>query len=155
MVFAVRSERQASIATLIASNANIDGDQGITHGLPGGFGDLAILGIAVRIHNIATMVADPTILGVAVQLVDAGGTVPQDVLVTKGWEQVSASRLYVAYEFEVPIYMRESEQLVFNFSEVDTNATPTADFDGIIRVRRLRDLSHGERQLYLRGMLGT
>lgn len=154
MVFSVLSERQASVSVLLATEATLDGDSTFSHALPSGFGDCAILGTMVQINSIATLVADVQYLGVKVRLL-VPSNAEADYVGAAYFVPGISTGVEAAFDVIRPVYWRSEENLNVHFREVDSNASPTATLRWLVRVRRLRDLSHGERQLYLRGMLGA
>lgn len=154
MALTVLSDRQSSVTVLHELFSDIDGDQAKALTLPSGFGDCAILHVGVWVAAVATMRANPEIAGPSLILLTPGATANLDPVGEARWVQFSATAVQASVEPYRPVYWQQQEELGMYFAEVDTNATPTADLRVFIRVRRLRDLSPGERQLYLRGMFG-
>lgn len=138
MAFALRSDRALEQAILVASDANVDGDQDVAHGLPDGFGDCLILEWMVLASVIATVRASPEIAGPVLYLVPETDTGVVDMLGGGRWIQHRATRL-AAHGFpEQAVFMRARDRVDIVFAEVDTNVTPTADMEYFLRVRRLR-----------------
>jgi len=134
------AELAGDMVALSEINTDIDGDQSVNHGLPAGFGDCEIIGAAVQVLSIATVVANPELLGVRFTLVNAQGG-PLVMLGTEFWRRHSATALSArAPEQRQWVPMRESDQVNVSFSEVDTNVTPTADSRALLLVRRLRNI---------------
>lgn len=141
MTFAVVSERAGAIVVLLDSSlTNVDGDTNTTLSLPPGFGDCFVLGAFVRGTAIATMVANPELVGPALRIEAAGNTGHADLLGEGRWNKISATRLLASVVPWGAVYMGGQEVLDVSWAEVDTNAVPTVDFEVMLRVRRLRDV---------------
>lgn len=153
MTFGIQSDRLAAIATLSASNANLDGAQSIEHGLPSALGDVAILAVSIAVADIATIASNTEIIGPWIAILTEGSVV--DDLGTLRWTRTQGvTNLNASIQFDRPVYMYAHEKVRFVFGEVDENASPTADVTFLMRVKRLRNLSPGERQQYVERVLG-
>lgn len=134
---------------LTNQESNVDGDQALTFTLPPGFGDCALMECSASVATIATVVANPELLGVTFQLTSPED-VPQDIVFNGRWVKRRVDQLSVWAAPDQVQFWREHEELKMLFAEIDTNATPTADVVVYIKVKRLRPLlTMGPREFHL------
>lgn len=134
----VRSEREADVAVLFGESTNVDGNQANTLVLPAGFGDCWILRAAVYVKAIATMMSNPTLQGPGLWLVSSG--VFSEFLAGPYWGQTFPNVLATTWEPEQARLWRDGEKLQVEYTEVDTDASPTADVWHLITVLRRRNV---------------
>lgn len=135
----IMSSRDRRRDALVADIADIDGDVNTGYNLPSGYPDCFVLGYEVRVLHIATMVATPELLGVRATITGADETNTQVVLATTRWSKFQVDALGTSYEFLEPRLWKRDEHLFLHFSEVDTNAVPTADLRVNVLVYRRTD----------------
>lgn len=134
----VRSERELDEATLVGTSANLDGQQTLDLLLPAGFGDCYVLRATCQISSIATL-ATIAEMGVSfVQYTSSGSTAALPG--TAEWVQHQDAGVTASWEFFRPVLWREGEKFGFQFAEIDTNATPTADAFLMVHVLRRRNI---------------
>lgn len=132
----MRSDRNEGIAVLVATNANMDGDQSLSHALPAGFGQCVIEEVQGFVTDIATVVANPTLQGCSVAVLSENG-VTSDLIGVVGFYPISATALAFRVSPHEKVFMRAQETIIVSFPELDTNVTPTADLAVYVRVLRL------------------
>lgn len=146
MVSTIRSEREEAEATLVGTAANLDGEQTLDMLLPVGFGDCYLFRATAQISSIATMavIAD---MGVSFVNYTAGGSTAA-LPGTAEWVQHQTAGVTASIEFMRPVLWRDGEKFGFQFAEIDTNATPTADAFLLVHVVRRRNLTNAPAQLW-------
>lgn len=160
MTFSVYSDRAApGIVVLREVTSNLDGGQDITSGLPAGFGDLIVLDVFYLVQEIATIMSNPELQGPRCQVSENAGGQFVDFVGNGRWVRHDSAAGQVRMSCWIhprqPTFVRETESLLSEFSEVDTNATPTADLYLYVRGRRLRDVTARERALVLQERFGA
>jgi hypothetical protein len=132
-------ERPAGTSIVYGTATDINNDQALNYELPLGFPDCLILELILQISSIATMMVTPEFHGPVIWVVSTIDGGVRDLLGTERWvRSLTPSTGLVAHlKPDQPALLRRTESLQLVFAEVDTNATPTADLNVYVRVRRL------------------
>lgn len=133
----VWGERWLDEVLISGQLANLDGDRTDTLSVPEGIGTIALMEIVVFADQVATMVANPELLGVFCDVVDAGSGV-RDIIGVERWSRINATMLATYFSPDPLVEVKGGESVRFIFQEVDTNAAPTADFTVRIKGTRVR-----------------
>lgn len=135
-LYTIASYRQNGVVILRTNDTNIDGNQGVGIGMPNELDVVYILEVHVRVLNIATLQALPEQKGPLVLVLDAAGTV-LDAVGTSRWVEANLLTLAAQVVPDAAALWSKGELLHIQYQEVDTNATPTADVEYIVRVQTL------------------
>lgn len=138
MTYAVTSERLRT-SVLQESTLNLDGDQSILSALPTNFGDVVVYKALVDVSNIATLIANPELLGPSLFVYSPSDSATGQFVGQGKWTERYTDVLSAVIEPYYPVYMRDFEKTNVTFVEVDSNAVPTADLKITLIVRRLRN----------------
>lgn len=128
----------AGFAYLSGDIANVDGDADEGFIVPASIGDCLVYSDQFIITAIATMVANPELLGVRRYLGQiTSGSLLGAMAVTR-WTKTGAAILSTSHEYYRPQLLRVGEQYIVQYVEADTNVTPAGDLRCTLYVQRLR-----------------
>lgn len=125
---------------LSGSVANVDGDADESFYVPASFGDCLVFSDECIVTSIATLVANPELLGVRRYLGQPGGGSLLGAIGVTRWSKVGAANVATSIEYMRPHLLRVNELYTIQYQEVDTNATPAGDLRVTLYVQRLRNL---------------
>lgn len=133
------SDRYPSgMSVLSGTSSNVDGDADEGFIVPATFGDCLVFADQVAITAIATLVANPELLGVRRYIGQVvSGSLLHGLPVTR-WTKTGAVVLSTSVEYYHPVLLRTGEKYTIQYVEADTNATPAGDLVCILYVKRLR-----------------
>lgn len=132
---------RADYAVLRGTISDVGADSVEVMTAPVGFGDYDLLEWQAQFTAIATLVATPELLSAAMWVVDNGGA---GVVVDFGgigrWLKHGTGIVATRSRPLRPVFVGSPDALFFTSPELDTNVSPTGDFNVYVRVRRLRNL---------------
>lgn len=143
-VFTRVVDRAFEEAILNGAVSNVDGDVDAEFQLPAGFGDCALLEASAVVTSIATLVALTNLSGPCFRLLDAPAGNIVDVAFEGKWTLFKAGAVVCRASPDQVQFWREQETLRVSFPEIDSNVSPTADLDVVVKVRRLRPMLQGD-----------
>lgn len=145
----LKSDRYLNTAVLLGDAANTDGDTDWLLTVPAGVGDCLVLELAVfGFPAFATLATTPFQFGIFAGIVGVSDTSFVDLIGTAmqpgAWSPyagtVAAPTGIVSQTLKPDsgVLCKDGERIRILFPEFDTNAAPTADWQVIIKVQRLR-----------------
>lgn len=138
----IKSYRQNGIVIFQVTDLDINGNQGVVLALPNEIDAVYVLEVFVRVRTIATMMTNPELNGPHAMIIDAAQPAFPilDPIGTSRW--VVANGLTLAAQIDPDAAALWSKGELFNvqFAEPDTNATPTADAEVVIRCQTLKPI---------------
>lgn len=137
----VRSDRNSGIVLIQGGGSNLDGDQALAFELPAGFGDCRLLDVWADVATIATVVANPELLGCTFNILGTPDSSHRDIVGVSRWQKTGAARLSTQlYPLQDSVLWLSTESLFVIYPELDSNVSPTGDLTVNARVMRLRNL---------------
>lgn len=138
--FSILSERWLDQVVLSASVADVGADLADNFFLPAGLGDVAFIEGMARIVSVATMVANPELLGARWFVVNTAGSVVDFIGVSRWSRSTSTTALATHVSPDPLVIIRQTEGIEFSTPELDTNAAATGDVTVIIKCVRVRPM---------------
>lgn len=132
------SERWLDVVLLNGLAADGGGaDYNAAWTLPAGIGDLAFIEGWIQCRTIATVVANPELLGCAWTVRNPATSVV-DIIGVSRWQKTLTSTLETYVSPDPLVLVRQNETIHLLFPELDTNGAPTGDVDVYFKMVRVR-----------------